>query len=366
MWRAVQKRLRAFVRAGAARGVQLSIGYKSENLGVFCAGMADPDLKIPMRPNTLFDLSSLTKVIVVVWCLACARHQRKMESFDEAIGTRFPHFQSALREVSFRELLEHRSGLPAVFENTDQSSSERSDRIRQFLESIDQSYEPEKRGQELYSDVGFMLLGLILEEIYAKDLSQIFEDLYAKREDLSFSPQAFLPRWWMRFLPAETIASRYSLGEGQEKLTNQVQDPRAQWLGGISGHAGLFGTARAVDDWAREVYEIYHGKGLRVGDKSLRELVDLDLRSEGKRFIGGFDTADLSGNSQAGRKVTSFTIGHLAYTGCSLWMDMESGWRVVLLTQRHQSSVDPERIKSLRPLLHDWLYEEVFSKIRQL
>lgn len=362
MHRAIQKRLKAFVRAGAAHGVQLALGYKSERLGVFTVGQIDTSAHLNVRANTLFDLSSLTKVVSTLWCLMYARSLRRIESLDEPIRLQFPHFGSALKDVTYRDLLNHRSGLPPVFEWTETIAATREEKVRWFIKKLDELYEPKDFGREIYSDVGFMLLGFILEEIFGENQDEIFEKAYGSSDSLTYMPTQWLPKWWMRFMPFSYVSPTRSL-DGQTTLQSTVQDPRANWLGGVAGHAGLFGTAGAVELWAKEVFEIYHGKGLRLGDKVLREFIDRDAIGSEQRFYGGFDTPSQNEISQAGKTVSPKAVGHLGYTGCSLWMDLEEGWRVVLLTHRHQDEINPERLKELRPMLHDWLYAEVFSKL---
>jgi CubicO group peptidase (beta-lactamase class C family) len=134
-------------------------------------------------------------------------------------------------------------------------------------------------------------------------------------------------------------------------------------LGGDAGHAGLFGTSEGVEDWGRELFMCYHGKGLLFSDRIIRDFIQFEGHERGK-FLNGFDTPSIGNEiSQAGRRFSEFTIGHLGYTGTSFWMDIEKGYRVTLLSHRFAPAIDIQTLRALRPDFHDWLHAEVFSKL---
>ena len=137
------------------------------------------------------------------------------------------------------------------------------------------------------------------------------------------------------------------------------QDPRAQWLDGDAGHAGLWGTARGVEVWAQQIYRAFHGKDSVLSDRVVRSFIDFDRPFE--RWMNGFDTPTQP--SQSGSRFPRTTIGHLGYTGTSFWMDVESGARITLLCHRFDEGIRPERLRELRPHFHDWIWENVFSTL---
>jgi CubicO group peptidase (beta-lactamase class C family) len=344
------------VDAGAAPGFQLALGYKDNCLEFFRAGSRDFRSMRPVLTTTWFDLSSLTKIICTVDLLMQAVQDKLISDLSLPLKTWFPFFSSELKNQTILDLLNHCSGLPAVFEET-QELQTRDEKVRFFLKRIDETYQFKEERPTVYSDVGFMLLGILLEQIYAKRL----RDLYSNKYNLCFGP--LQPSWLKRVLRIQNVAAIQSLDEKPRWLKGDVQDPRAAWLGGDAGHAGLYGTVFGIENWGQEIFRSYHGKGLRLSDKTVRSFINFDSPVKRANFLNGFDTPEPT-NSQAGMRFGSTTIGHLAYTGCSFWMDIEKGYRVTLLSHRFAEGYSPATLKKLRPLFHDWLHSEVFSKIR--
>ncbi|MBN8555029.1 MAG: serine hydrolase [Deltaproteobacteria bacterium] len=351
----INYKLSELIRAGAAPGFQLALGLKDESLGVFCAGIRDFRSHRPVLDETWFDLASLTKILSTVDLLMQAVQEKKIADLNLPLKTWFPFFSSELKNQTVLDLLNHCSGLPAVFEETREFNS-REEKIKFFLKQIDETYVFQAERPTLYSDVGFMLLGILLEQLYSKRL----RDLFDHKENLNFGPQH--PSFFSRALGLKNIAAIESLDPSPRLLKGDVQDARAEWLGGDAGHSGLFGTAIGVENWGQELFRSYHGKGLRLSDRTTRAFIAFDSPVRKASFLNGFDTPS-SENSQAGKKFGATTIGHLGYTGCSFWMDIETGRRVTLLSHRFAPGLVPETLRKLRPAFHDWLHEEVFSKL---
>jgi len=354
--------MEAFRQARAAQGFQLCLGYKAQSLGLLTLGTVGPRKSCQVTSQTQFDLASLTKIIATFSLFMMARQERLLDSWDQKLGFFFPSLRSDLKERSLLELMEHRAGLPSVFEETKTNLSDRDERIRFFLDQIESMMDPQ-RG-ELYSDVGYILLGLTLEKIYGLHLRDLFRNKLGQRFNLTYAPVDARWTWLHRFFEAEFPAPTLSLEEPDSWIEGEPQDPRAQWLGGAAGHAGLFGSAQAVEDWAREVYLSYHGKGVLFSDKLLREVFDFDRQT---RFLGSWDrpTSREDKPSQAGRLASRGTVGHLGFAGGSLWMDLETGCRVTLLCHRHFPDGDDEALSRLRPAFHDWITENVFAEVKR-
>ncbi len=361
----IKQKLMSLVEAQAAPGFQLSLGLKDKSLGNFVVGFRDVENKRPLHSDTFMDLSSLTKVIATVSLLMHAYQKNLLKDLGAPIKSFFPFLTSELKNRSILDLLHHRAGLSPIFTETDEIEGGREERKRFFIEKVDASYSSVDYGREIYSDVGFMILGMLIETIFSKDLKRVFEDFYPRDDGLCFGPLDFKTDAWSWLFSVPTVAKCLSLTEPRRYLSGRVQDPRAAWFFGQAGHSGLFGNSEAVENWAREIYLSYHGKALRLGDKSVRQFIHFE--GEHGRFVGGFDTPSKSRDliSQAGYHASSRCIGHLGYTGCSFWMDLEKGYRVSLLSHRHQLNSDSEKLKELRPSFHDWLYEEVFFRIQE-
>lgn len=346
----IVEHLDSLVRGRAAPGFQLSLGFKTETLGCFSAGLSNPLKKRPVKDTTWFDLSSLTKILVTVDLLMRSVQARKISDLQQPLKNYFPFFTSDLKNRTLAELLEHRSGLPPIFEDTPEMPN-RDEKIRFFLQKVDEGYPTQPASESfpvVYSDINFMLLGLVLESLYGKPLAQIFQNL----EGLQFGP-----------LKHRQVATILSLDSKPKWLQGEAQDPRAAWLEGSAGHAGLFGTAFGVENWGRELFLAYHGKSLEMSDKIVRMFINLENHSG--PYVHGFDTpAKGSKVSQSGRWfAANTTIGHLGYTGCSFWMDIEKGIRVSLLSHRFAPEIDPQKLSQLRPGFHDFIMKEVFMRL---
>jgi CubicO group peptidase (beta-lactamase class C family) len=361
--RRIVEKLRGLVQDRAAPGFQLALGYKNETIGLFSVGACDLKNRRPVRSLTWFDLASLTKVLVTVDLLMRAKQENRIIDLSLPLRTWFPFFSSDLRNQSIFDLLNHRAALPAIFEYTHELGEDlpsREDRVRFFLRKIDETYLPHTSPERkvLYSDVGFILLGVLLEQIYGKRLRLIYQN----RLELLYGPLSFSGEWISWLTRGPNLAAIQSLEAKPRWLKGVVQDPRAQWLDGDAGHAGLFGTAFGVENWARELFLAYHGKSLELSDKVVRHFIDFEHQSG--PYLNGFDTPSKEGVSQSGSRFGSGVVGHLGYTGCSFWMDIERGIRVTLLSHRFQPGFESETLKKLRPAFHDWLVTEVFAKIK--
>lgn len=362
LFKSIQQKLDELVEAGAAPGFQLVLGFKTESLPVICSGHRGPDFTQPVGSSTWFDLASLTKTISIFSLLLFALQKKLIPSVHEPLQTWFPDIKSNLKSKTLIDLLNHRAGLEPVFtENPD--DLKRAEKISFFLRSVDQFYSEERDGQVVYSDIGHMLLGVLFEKVFSKRLSKLFPRYFPSSMGLKYAPLKFEFGPLGKFFYRDRVNPSFSIEGDDQWLQGKPQDPRAAWIGGDAGHSGLFGTAMGVETWAKELFESYHGKGLRLQERLLRELLNFDEQFD--RFLSGFDTPTQGRFqvSQAGSLASRSTIGFLGYTGCSFWMDIESGLRITLLSHRHGPGRDPEILSKLRPDFHDWLYSEFFPRL---
>lgn len=354
----IEERLKTYIQRGIAPGFQVVVGLGKEVVESVHVGVRNIEDRSPIKENTYFDLASLTKIISTGSLFMFARQQHLIDSLEFEIGRFFSFFQSDLKNRTIRELMEHRGGLEAVKKELPDVSS-RADRLRAFLGNVDSTYAENQMSslETKYSDIGYIILGALLENVFGKNQKQIFEDFFPNDSEILYGPIRFSLERWSHLLFRPNIAICQSIETPEEWLCGEVQDPRAQWLGGIAGHAGLFGTARGVDRWAREIFLSFHGKGLRLSDFVLREFVDYSTKNMGQRFVSSFDTPTHSGDqsSQAGCLAPEDCVGHLGYTGVSFWMDLKTGYRVTLLCHRFQNQKAADLWRLERPQFHDWL-----------
>lgn len=316
--------------------------------------------------ETLFDVSSLTKVVATT-TLVYRMASRWELSFEDRVGRWFP--EAAAREASLRALLAHRSGLPAWAPLFASAEGVLPTALRTPLER------PigERR---LYSDLGFILLGAILERIGGKSLDRLFREEVAEPLGLQRTGYRTLPA--RAPVPGERLAiaptgdrrprrpapgqeGSYRPGPEVEDA-GEVDDDNAWALGGVAGHAGLFSTAEEVARWAESLHQEREGAARLGRAEVLEEMLG---RAGGEAL--GFDRPSAAGSSAGallGRQGPLGAVGHLGFTGCSVWLDLDRRWSIVLLTNRVFPDRRNEEIRSLRPRFHDEVASQLLREER--
>ncbi|PIR21350.1 MAG: hypothetical protein COV45_00980 [Deltaproteobacteria bacterium CG11_big_fil_rev_8_21_14_0_20_47_16] len=301
------------------------------------------------QSNSLFDIASLTKVVNTTTLCMMAVAERKLAVTDFlSQRTSIPQHPSH-DPIQLYHLLQHSSGLPAY--------------RRYYLElPVDDVATP--AGKEwiihacskepceqpvgervVYSDVGFILLGRVLEEVYSEDLDVLFHQRIAK--PLGLTNTSFHPTPEI-CLPSEDSPWRHRVVWGE------CRDENCYAMGGVAGHAGLFGNAEDLHRFASALVKAHAGNK----DFLNPEVVSAFLHPttppphQPTRRVLGWDAPD-SKNSSAGSHFSPTTIGHLGHTGCSLWVDLERSLWVILLTNRTYPNVENDKIRSFRPIIHD-------------
>ncbi len=301
----------------------------------------------PARDDTVFDLASLTKVLATT-PLIMRLVERGGLALDDPVSTyiaswRGEHGTGA--PVTVRDLLAHCSGLPAhVAFYRDHKGREEFERA---ICATPLSYPP--RSKSIYSDLGFMLLGFILEDVASLPLQ--FDTLRQQMggiQDLQFHAPA---QWRSKVAPARQDTWRGRL------LVGEVDDDNAWAIGGAAGHAGLFGTAPSVGECARHLLQILEGRQGAFQEQTLRTFMARREDVPGSSRALGWDT--MLPTSSCGTRMSPTAFGHVGFTGTSLWIDPEAAIYVVLLTNRVHPKPDNEAIKQVRPALHDAVMDEL-------
>jgi CubicO group peptidase (beta-lactamase class C family) len=307
--------------------------------------------------DTIFDLASLTKVIATTTLVMRAVDDGLL-TLDGEVRAWLTEWRGADREaVTIRDLLAHASGLPAYLP----FFRDHTGRV-EFEPAICRTpleYPP--KSQSVYSDLGFMLLGFILEDARghatrtagrhdpASALAAQFLRLasFITPDPLSFNP----PRSWRaRTAPTELDHWRGRL------LAGEVHDENAWALGGAAGHAGLFGTAAAVGAFARAALRTIAGEPALAASSTFRNFIRRTEIAGGSRALG-WDT--MLPTSSCGTRMSASAIGHTGFTGTSMWIDWEQDLYVVLLTNRVHPTRENNRLKAIRPAFHDAVVEEL-------
>jgi CubicO group peptidase (beta-lactamase class C family) len=302
----------------------------------------DPDA-LPAADNTIFDLASLTKVLATV-PLVMQQVERGALGLDDAASHHVAAWRGADRAgVTLRDLLSHCSGLPSwrpFFRELKGRTA-----YEEAISAAPLEYVP--RAQSIYSDLGFMLLGFILED--EATLGDRFAALLTQMgvvEEIQFNPP---PLWHARTAPTENDPWRGRL------IVGEVHDENAWVLGGVAGHAGLFGTSAAVGSCARHVMQILAGRTGVVARSTLETFVTRRTEIPGSSRALGWDT--MLPTSSSGTRLSPRAFGHTGFTGTSLWIDPERDVYVALLTNRVHPTRANDAITRVRPAVHDAIVE---------
>jgi CubicO group peptidase (beta-lactamase class C family) len=327
-------------------GAIVEVGTDRDVLWRCAAGtLSYDDGAAPVRDDTVYDLASLTKVVSTASLV-----MREVERGSLALDDTLPHLlpgcrNPALAAITIEDLLSHAAGFPA--HRPFYESLEGEDAFEAGICATPLEYVP--RTQSIYSDLGFILLGIMLGR--GVPLRQRFDAMWSQMatgEDLQFLPPA---TWRSRTAPTGRDSWR------QRLLIGEVHDENAAALGGVAGHAGLFGTAPAVGAFARHLFQVLDGRTGAFSEASVRRFVTRRLGVPNSSRALGWDT--MLTTSSCGTRMSPSAFGHTGFTGTSLWLDPATGIYVVLLTNRVHPTRDNTAIQRVRPALHDAVMSDV-------
>jgi CubicO group peptidase (beta-lactamase class C family) len=293
----------------------------------------------PVRDDTVYDLASLTKVLSTA-TLVMRETERGSIALDDVLPHLLPGCRNpALAGITVEDVLSHCAGFPAY--RPFYQSLEGEDAFEAGICATPLEYVP--RSQSIYSDLGFILLGIALGR--GVPLEQRFDAMWAQMaagEDLQFLPP---DKWRARTAPTERDPWR------QRLLAGEVHDENAAALGGVAGHAGLFGTAPAVGAYARHLFQVLDGRTGVMAESSLRRFVTRRPGVPDSSRALGWDT--MLPTSSCGTRMSSTAVGHTGFTGTSLWIDRAQDYYVVLLSNRVHPSRAGDAIGRVRRAVHD-------------
>jgi len=315
----------------------------------------DPDAPL-VQPNTVFDIASLTKVVATT-AAAMLLYQRGQLDLDTPLGELLPGFiigrapQEHARQVTLRHLLAHNSGLPGYVEFFRAAATPAA--LYRACLPLPVEAEPGTRAE--YSDPGFILLGKALEVLTGEYLAP-----WVRREiltPLGMNASLFCPA------PAQRLAippTEEDTTFRHRRIQGEVQDENAFILKGAAGHAGLFSNVPDLLRFAAEVLAGSESPALTPPATSpLFDPATIDFFSQkqgpaaSSRALG-WDTP--SQPSSSGTLFSSHSIGHLGYSGCSIWIDLHAHIAIALLTNRtwpDRSPASAQSIRLVRPAFHD-------------
>ncbi|MGE0788496.1 MAG: serine hydrolase domain-containing protein [Sandaracinaceae bacterium] len=313
-----------------------------------------------------FDVASVTKVVATTLAIGLLVRDRAL-ALDDRVADHLPGFDASGKgAVTVRELLGHRSGLRA-WQPFFLTCNSRED----VLDAVLASPLAHAPGTRVYSDLGFLALGALVEALRGRPLDRVLSDeivapLGLESSELGYLRRSAPPPWRRTAVIAPTGRTRpREPAPGQESLyappdhealvAGEVDDDNAFVMDGVAGHAGVFATARTLAALGARILEELDGADRLGLTEVLREFASLDPADGPPRGLG-FDMPSGVSSSVGhsfGRGPLG-AIGHLGFTGCSLWLDRDRGLSVALLTNRTfagRASVAP--IRALRPRVHD-------------
>ncbi len=374
----------AAVEEGATPGLVMLVAAQGQTLfhEAFGARQLVPR-RLPALPETMYDVASLTKAVATS-VLAMQEIGGGRLALDTKVATLLSEFSSgtgadaghdegsglarsasgqgiserARDDITVHQLLSHSSGLPAhrpFWKQAAQSPAERL-AIARLAAREPLAYPPGTRA--VYSDLGFILLGWLLERLTAARLDVLFQERIARPLGLAATTFVSLAdsEARARLLGDRTVAATQISAERHGLVLGEVDDLNAFAMGGIAGHAGLFSTAGDLAALATALVASFRGQG--QGDDGLvaRDVIRQFWSPSGvpgSTWRLGWDGPAESG-SQAGDRLSRAAVGHLAFTGCSLWIDPLREIVMVLLSNRvHPAVPTDDRFRRLRPALHD-------------
>ena len=295
--------------------------------------------------ETFFDLASLTKPLVTA-TVAMALVSRGALSLEARVVTLVPAFDTGdprRRDVTVRDLLAHASGLPAwrpLYLAHAGRAAITAAAVREPLERAPGS-------ASVYSDLGFLVLGAALEVAGGAPLEAQWAPLCeAMGLAASYAPLQ------MGFAVAATERTFGAGPGGGGLLEGVVHDENARAMGGIAPHAGLFGRATDVLAWARALLEVRAARSPLPIAPEVLEAFWSPSGVAGSSWCLGFDRPSAVGSS-AGALLSRQAVGHLGFSGTSVWIDPARALVIVLLANRVHPTRANEEIRALRPALHD-------------
>ena len=303
--------------------------------------------------NTVFDLASLTKPLATALALMVLADRGKL-TLTTPLGEVLPSgwLPPDKQPLTLRSLLTHRAGLPAwrpFYQEVLAAPAPARPALLERLAAIT-PLENAPDTATLYSDLGFMLLKAVVEQLSGENLDQFCrESIYRPLglATLGFNPLGQPGGKRLSFAATEPGLIPERPGGGE------VHDENAWAVGGVGGHAGLFGPGREVFHMVACLYWAYGGEQVGPFTPAAVKLW-LTVPPGADRALG-FDTPGSDpARRAAGRYFSLRSVGHLGFTGTSFWLDLETGQMVVLLTNRvHLGRDDKAGIAAFRPRFHE-------------
>ena len=341
-------------KGGAFPGGVLAVGWKNQLAVHAFAKLTYEAKSARVTPDTIYDVASLTKPIVTTTAVMMLAEKNQID-LDAPVARYVPEFNGGAQSdpdpewrtrITVRMLLLHNAGLAAHRDFYKRAKNQQ----QVFARVIAEPLVREPGAQIEYSDLGFIILGKIIETLTGESL-----DAFAEKQ--IFTP---LGMSHSHFNPAKRLRARIAPTEKDSEfrkrlLRGEVHDENTWAMGGVAGHAGLFTTAAEVAAFAQMMLNggIYAHR--RVLARSTIEHFTERHEIGPSAHALGWDVPVAP--SSSGRYLSKKAYGHTGFTGTSLWIDPQRELFVVLLTNRVHPTRANDKIRQVRPALHDAVVE---------
>lgn len=331
-----------------------AVGYNNQ-VAIYSFGHLTRDAKSPIvTAKTLYDMASVTKVVVTTTSLMMLVQQKRVD-LDARVSRYLPEFSAAASadpnpswraRITIRNLMLHDSGLPGIrqfFKDT-----KGYDKIVARAASEPLVHEPGTQVE--YSDLGFILLGEIVRRLTGESLDEFaHENIF---EPLGMADSMFNPP---RTLRPRIAPTEFDESYRKRLIVGEVHDENSWAMGGVAGHAGLFSTAGDIATFAQMLLNggTYNYRRL-LNRATIQQFTTRQNIGDSARALG-WDV--ITQPSSAGHNFLPDSFGHTGFTGTSVWLDPQRNLFVVLLTNRVNPTRANEKIRQVRPALHDAVCE---------
>ncbi len=346
----------------AAAGIACGLGKGKKQAIVHHGNASLYPEKRKLHKNNFFDLASLTKPLATTQGILCLIKDKKIDVDEKLSSLLEKKITGEKSNITTRHLLSHSSGFPAHREYFHILQDIPGNKKNEFVENLilQESLVYAPGTASIYSDLGFILLGRIIEKKARCSLAHYVEEKVLK--PLRLEKKIFYNPLYERknnrpitgFVATEKCPWRKKI------LCGEVHDDNCYTMGGVAGHSGLFGNIEGVTTYAGVILDLWKGAAEHpnINKEDLVSFLARQQQIQGSSWALGFDTPAAE-ESSCGSRLSPISVGHLGFTGTSFWIDPEKEVVIVLLSNRVHPSRENISIKKFRPYFHDRIMEKL-------
>ena len=295
--------------------------------------------------DCIYDLASLTKVIATTSSIM-RLIEKGLLNLNDPVSDHIPNFEANNKnQISVKNLLVHNSGLSPG--RPLYSCCETKDIALDSLFNLKLQY---RTGEKtVYSDLGFIMLGLLVEKISHQSLDVYVNQILNKEmkmEETTFNPSNTI---WHRIIPTDP-----EINMRLTKTPGMVRNIITRTFNGVAGHAGLFSSASDLAIFATMYLNHGESNGEKIFSKSTIDSFSKKQLLNSTRALG-WDTGNGNQKNKIANLFSDDAFGHTGFTGTSIWIDPTIDLYIILLTNRTYDMTNRSRINDFRPLIHDYI-----------